>query len=491
MPNRSEMLLAPALAIAIAASGCSPGDAAHPPEPGAAPSASTASRAVPVPGAGAAAGQGDPALGGAAGSVEDDLATIGAAVKLVAQEYALALSDSGEVRDTTELAEAELFSDQASLKYQRIATRVKADPAAVDRARGAIDDLARAVGARRPPSDVARIARSAGEALLVLGPAESGATAGLRAATAQADRAIEAEAQVDDYRIAVFVEPPVQIHARPGSPASTQAAADGASYLGVVLRERRTKRFLPGSRVTAEWLDAAGASLARADLAPLWGDFPQYGANVPAPAATSGRLRIRVDPPHHARHGDMLGCVAKPAEATFDYTLVAGRPGFPPSPPAAVEGDYHLGDDILQGFAEARGVADAGDYRVGFIAEAPEPFWTWKDGPTLKAVRPEDTHHLEVVLQDRSTGLLVPEAGVTLTLTPRVGGEPVRVPMHGLLSSFQHYGETLRVAPGEYRVRVEVEPPGTAVIGEPRFLGAASTEFDWRVEPPPAERAAG
>ncbi|MFM7141333.1 MAG: hypothetical protein ACKO2K_05395, partial [Alphaproteobacteria bacterium] len=364
------------------------------------------------------------------------------------------------------------------------------DPAAVTKGREAVEAMVAAVGARKPPAEVASLSRAATQQILALGPGDAAATAGLRAATAEADRAIEAEQVSADYRIGVLVEPVQSIWrgTTAGAPERLAAPDGSKSYLGVVLRERRSKRFLPGSVVTAEILGAGDRVLAKADLVPLWGDFPQYGANLPPLPDEKARLRVRVEPPHHARHGDMLGVVASPAEAAFDLAIESGRPALPPSPPTPLDADYAIGDDILEGFAAARAESQAGGYRIGFITEPPEPFWEWKDGPQLKAVRPEDTHHLEIVLQDRSTGLLVPQAGVSLRLVPKAGGKPVEVPLHGLLSAFQHYGETLRVPPGDYRVEVDVNPPATAVLGEPHFLGRASTQFDWRVDPPTQEK---
>ena len=426
---------------------------------------------------------GDPAIA-------DDLATLAAAVKLVAQEYSLAVDETGRVKDEVEIGEAELFCDQSRLRFDKLSPRLGADPAALARGREAIDALVAAVSARKPPTEVASLSRAATQSLLSLGPVDAAATAGLRAATAESDRAIEAEQVVGDYRIGVLVEPVQAIWRANAAGANENVAPpDGSkSYLGVVLRERRSKRFLPGSIVTAEILGEGDRVLAKSDLVPLWGDFPQYGANLPPLPDAKGRLRVRVEPPHHGRHGDMLGVVANPAEATFDVAIEAGRPAVPPSPPAAVDADYAIGDDILEGFAAARAETQAGGYRIGFITEAPEPFWEWKDGPRLKAVRPEDTHHLEIVLQDRATGLLVPQAGVSLRLVPKSGGKPVEVPLHGLLSAFQHYGETLRVPPGDYRVEVDVTPPSTAVLGEPNFLGRATTRFDWQVEPAAQEK---
>ena len=432
---------------------------------------------------------GAPSPGPADAPLSDDLATLTAAVKLVSQEYGLAVDDTGKVKDEVEIGEAELFCDQARMRLEKLAPRLRADEAAIGRGRDAIAALTGAVGARKPPAEVASLSRAATATLLALGPAESSATAGLRAATAQADRAIEAEQVAGDYRIGVLTEPTQLIFRRGAGGMAEKVAppADSTTYLGVVLRERRSKRFLPGSVVTAEFLDAGDEVVAKAELAPLWGDFQQYGANLPAPTGAKGRLRIHVEAPHHDRHGDMLGVVAKPADVVFDYSIEGGHPVFPPAPPAPVDADYSIGDDILEGFAAARNEAQAGGYRIGFVVEPPEPFWIWTDGPQLKAVRPQDTHHLEVVLQDRSTGLLVPGAEVTLVLTPKSGGVPVKVPLHGLLSAFQHYGETLQVRPGEYRVEIDVAPPRIGTLGEPRFLGNASTAFDWRVEKPAEE----
>jgi len=483
---RSLRLLPAYLGLAAGLVACTGGDR---PEP----TTSAAVAATSPPGAGAPA-PAVPAGGGAPGDVSapaaakaerpvaDDLATLAAAVKLSAQEYALAVDDAGQVKDEVELGEAELFCDQARLRFERLAPRLGADAAALARGREAIAAVGAAVGSA--------LSRAATQIVLALGPSDSAATAGLRAATAEADRAIEAEQVALDYRVGVLVEPvqPVWRRGSAGAPERVAVPEGSTSYLGVVLRERRSKRFLPGSVVTAEVLDAGGKVLAKATLDPLWGDFPQYGANLPPLPDAKGRLRIAVEPPHHARHGDMLGVVAKPAEAAFDVEIAAGRPAVQPAPPSPVDEDYAIGDDILEAFAAAVAETEAGGYRIGFIAEPPEPFWEWKEGPRLKAVRPEDTHHLEIVLQDRGSGLLVPQAAVSLRLAPKAGGTPVEVPLHGLLSAFQHYGETLRVPPGEYRVEVEVAPPPTAVLGEPHFLGRASTQFEWRVDPPAEEK---
>jgi hypothetical protein len=414
------------------------------------------------------------------------LASLTAMIKLVAQEYVLAVDDRGAVTNVTELNEADLFADQAKFRYQRVAPQVKAAPEAVRAAGGAIDALAAAVVARKPPGEVQKLSQGAAEALLALGPAESAATAGLRAAEAQADRNVTAEQAALDYRIGVFTEPPRRMYRRDGEgvPRELGLTPGATAFLGVVLREQRTKRFLPDAGVSVRFVAADGTSSGAIPLAPLWGDYPLYGANVAVPAGALARLEVHVEPPHHARHGDMLAHVAKPADASFTLAGDAQGIHFDPAPPQPIAGDYKLGDDILQGFGEARFAATDGDYHIGFISEPPEPFWLWKDGLELKAVKPTDTHHLEVVLQDRKTGLLVPDAGVTLTLTPKQG-QPIVARLHGLLSEFQHYGETLKVPPGDYRVRIDVEPPPTDVLDTPRVLGTARVEADWRAEPAP------
>jgi hypothetical protein len=432
-----------------------------------------------------------PLSGDRSGSAPEDserIAELTATVKLVAQEYALAVDDAGVVVDDTEIAEAELFTDQARSKYQRLSPQVKtghAQEAAA--AEGAINRLGDAVSGRRPPGEVRDLSVAAAEALGKLGPSESAATVGLRSATDQADRTIVAEEVVGDYRVGVLVEPPLKLfRSGPGDQVVEVPAPAGAgSFIGVVLRERRTKRFLPGAivRVTlGEGKPGAGNGANEVMLQPIWADFPLYGGHLAKLPEGAGRLQVHVDPPQCARHADMLRHADKPADAEFAFTSLAGRPTFTPKPPGPQDADYSIGDDILRGLTEARETVRAGPYRIGFIAEPPEPFWLWNHGPELKPVSAGATHHLEVMLLDTTSGQLVPGAEVQLTLTP-VGGQAstLQISLHELLSAYQHYGETLSVPPGDYEVRVEVKPPSFDVTDVRRLMKPASATFRWSV----------
>jgi hypothetical protein len=251
-----------------------------------------------------------------------------------------------------------------------------------------------------------------------------------------------------------------------------------------VLRERRTKRFLSGAKIAMSLRARSDNPTAAEEVVAMdgiWADFPQYGGHLRGIADGSGILHVHVDPPACARHGDMLRHADKPADADFTFTALGGRPALTPERPGPQDADYTVGDDILRGLTEARELVSAGGYRVGFIAEGPEPFWLWKNGPELKPVGEGATHHLEILLLDTSSGLLVPGADVSLTLTPAAGGQPVSVPLHELMSAYQHYGETLAVAPGEYDVRVDVEPPRLELSDPRRLLQAATARFHWSV----------
>src|SRR5437870_2510782 len=248
--------------------------------------------------------------------------------------------------------------------------------------------------------------------LAVFGCTRSGDVAGTgRAAAPTSTPGAAAGAAVGvagQYRVANTTGPARPIFARQNGGLVAVPPVPGAVYLGVLLRERRTKLLLPAARITATLeRDGRGTDVA---LAELWGDFHQYGANVTLPDDGPLTITVRASPPAYARHGDMLTHFVSPVTVTLAARVQQGSLRFDAHPVQPVDADYAIGDDVLQARTEAGTLYDAGPYRVGLIVEGPEPIWLWRDGaPVLSPVAADATNHVEVALLDRETEQLVPD----------------------------------------------------------------------------------
>jgi hypothetical protein len=407
------------------------------------------------------------------------------ALKLVRQEYANAVASGGEtVVDATEYAETELFAEQAERKLAAWrASGGLPDAAAAERLTQILTRVREGV-ARKAPH--AAVVDEANAAIAIVQESLAGAVPetirGAVLATDRTDQAIAAEEIVGDYRVGLVTGPVRRIFRRAGETLTEEpAAAAGGVYVGVVIRERRTKRPLPATGVDV-LVEGQGGRV-EAHLAELWGDFHQYGANLVLPADGPATITVRVSSPAYARHGDMLNVFVAPAIATLTAHVRAGSLAFDARPVTPTDRDYAVGDDLLQAVAEAGELRDAGPYRVGLIVEGPEPIWLWTNGkPALEAVAADATNHVEVVLIDRETGQLVPRASITLTFLA-AGAEAGTALLQPLLSVFSHYGRTIALPPGTTSVRVRITPPALGALDRPRLAAPAEIEL-----PLPARR---
>ena len=391
------------------------------------------------------------------------------ALKLVRQEYANAVPPAGgAVTDATEYSETELFAEQAETKFSAIAASGAPGAARAVAIRDGLAKTRAAIARHAPPAEVASEATRT-VALLeeLLAGAVPEEIRGIVLATTRADQAVAAEDVIGEYRVGVASGPARPIFRRREGELVPVPADPRTRYLAVLLRERRTKRFLPASRVNVTLEGDGGRTEVALDE--LWGDFHQYGANVALPGEGPVTITVYASAPAYARHGDMLTHFVKPVTATIAARVQEGALRFDARPVQPADADYTIGDDVLQARTEAGTLHEAGPYRVGLIVEGVEPIWTWQDGaPVLVPVGADATNHVEVVLLDRESGQLVPDARVELTFL--AGARPVGgARLHPLLSIFSHYGATLALPSGVTDVRVHVEPPALGALDRPRL----------------------
>jgi len=294
------------------------------------------------------------------------------------------------------------------------------------------------------------------------------------AAVRAADADIKGERVVDDYRLGVVAFTPRAMGRYEGGVWTPVPVPAGTTHLlGVVVRERGTKRPLASTKVTADW--GAGAVV----LEPVWGDYSFYGANAVLPEGTF-TLKVDVEPPKICRHGDALAGFMTNGHAEFRVTRRVNEVTVEAPKPGPVIGDYRIGGDVEQALAEPLFFREEGGFKVGFIAEGPEPIWVWVNGVLEpRPANPDDTHHLEIVLLDHVSNRIVMGAVVSLELKNKATGEAVTVEMHNLLSTFAHYGRTVKVLPADYRVTASVVPPRDLMFEEGRFRAPLTVEFDW------------
>jgi Fe2+ transport protein len=118
--------------------------------------------------------------------------------------------------------------------------------------------------------------------------------------------------------------------------------------------------------------------------------------------------------------------------------------------------------DVAQREIEEEGEEQrAGEYRVAYIIEPAEG--RWEGDPqnlTWREPAPGETNHIEILPFEVSTGLLVPEADITLTVLDGSGSEVDRKPLSFYRGEFYHYANNFSLPEsGTYTLRAEIAPP--------------------------------
>jgi hypothetical protein len=160
---------------------------------------------------------------------------------------------------------------------------------------------------------------------------------------------------------------------------------------------------------------------------------------------------------------------------------------------SASEGDS-AEDGTFQGVVDSYEVAQreieeeggeqrVGEYRVGYIIEPAEGWWEGDpQNLTWREPAPSETNHIEILPFEAGSGLLVPEADITLTVLDRSGNGVDSKPLSFYRGEFYHYANNFSLPEsGTYALRAEIAPP--------TFLRHETEEAEGRVftEPVVAE----
>ena len=110
---------------------------------------------------------------------------------------------------------------------------------------------------------------------------------------------------------------------------------------------------------------------------------------------------------------------------------------------------------------EEGGEQRVGEYRVGYIIEPAEGWWEGDpQNLTWREPAPGETNHIEILPFEVGSGLLVPEADITLTVLDGSGNEIDTKPLRFYRGEFYHYANNFSLPEsGTYTLRAEIAPP--------------------------------
>jgi len=143
------------------------------------------------------------------------------------------------------------------------------------------------------------------------------------------------------------------------------------------------------------------------------------------------------------------------------------------SVPAGVLKDYAT---MAAEIAAEGGEKTSGEWNVGYIVEPAEAFYpstrttSGEAGsrPALREPATGETHHIEILPREASTGRLVPGVSVRLEVVDSTGRVVDAKPLEFLHSTFFHYANNFSVpAAGRYTLRATIGRPGFARHAEP------------------------
>lgn len=158
----------------------------------------------------------------------------------------------------------------------------------------------------------------------------------------------------------------------------------------------------------------------------------------------------------------VTGCAAT-ERSGLDRTAAeaSGGTGASAAVPPGVAAQYAT---VQKEIAAEGGEKVSGEWNIAYIVEPAEPWYETRDGKQVfRPVAAGETHHLEIVPREASTGRIVPDAPVTLEVVAEDGSVVDREKLELIYAEFFHYAGNFSVPQeGTYTLR--------ATVGTPTFL---------------------
>ncbi|TXS40916.1 hypothetical protein EAO75_39370 [Streptomyces sp. uw30] len=110
------------------------------------------------------------------------------------------------------------------------------------------------------------------------------------------------------------------------------------------------------------------------------------------------------------------------------------------------------------------GETKAGEYRIGYIVEAAEPWFRSEHGTHGKLVNREptknETHHIEIIPMEAKTGRIVPNIPIEFEVVDAKGKVVQAQNLNFYHAEFFHYANNFSIpTAGKYTLRATPQPP--------------------------------
>lgn len=154
-------------------------------------------------------------------------------------------------------------------------------------------------------------------------------------------------------------------------------------------------------------------------------------------------------------------------------TTDAGRTGKPQAKETAPAGVAHQHTVLEAEIAANGGETKAGEYRVGYIVEAAEPWFQAEQGGhgsrdghsghgklVNREPAEDETHHIEIIPMEAATGRIVPNVPIRLEVVDAQGQVVQAQDLNFYHAEFFHYANNFSIpTAGKYTLRAVLQPP--------------------------------
>jgi hypothetical protein len=134
--------------------------------------------------------------------------------------------------------------------------------------------------------------------------------------------------------------------------------------------------------------------------------------------------------------------------------------------PAGVVEQYTV---LAEEVSDRGGSVTKNGWTVDYIVEAAEPWFERNESGAreFREPRADETHHLEIIPREESSGRIVPDVPITLEVIDADGTVVEKQKLNFYYSTFYHYANNFHVAKeGTYSLRASIGSPGFRRHGE-------------------------